>query len=135
MIVLNADGAILGRLASYAAKQILSGETVVVINAEKIIVTGNKQAILKKYAHKRARGSRHKGPFFPRYPDRIVRRVIRGMVPYKREKGAKAMKRLKVVMGAPEKYKDSKKIGKDVEELTCKYLRLEDISRHLGAKV
>ena len=133
--VVDADGAILGRLASMLAKRLLMGEDIVVVNAEKAIISGSPAAIKRKYFEKRKRGSALKGPFYPRYPDRIVKRAVRGMLPYKKAKGKEALKRLKVYMGVPERFKGkAQKFGKQKEDLTCKYTTLAEICTSLGAK-
>lgn len=45
--------------------------------------------------------------YFPRRPDHIVKRTIRGMLPYKRERGADAFRRVKVYVGVPDELADS----------------------------
>ncbi|MCD6476625.1 MAG: 50S ribosomal protein L13 [Candidatus Aenigmarchaeota archaeon] len=135
MIVINGYDAILGRLASKAAKELLKGEEIIIVNADKVVVSGEPTRIIQRYKEKRERGYPTKGPFFPRYPDKIVIRTIRGMLPYKTNRGKMALKRLKVYRNCPEKYKDYQEIGKKLKDLKCKYMRLEDISRKLGAKV
>ena len=67
-------------------------------------------------------------------PDRILRRVVRGMLPYKKDKGRKALKRLKVYISNPKNLK-GEKISKTVDELKVKYVTLEEISKELGAKL
>jgi len=134
MMIIDGDGAILGRLASKVSKELLRGQQIVVINAEKIIVSGNPKAIIKRFMEKREKGSHHKGPFYPRYPDRIFRRVVRGMLPYKRDRGRKAYKRLKVYIGNPDNLK-GEKLGKNVDDLRSKYITLKDLSKKLGAKI
>ena len=47
-VVVDASGIVLGRLASYVSKLILEGEVVVVINAEKAVITGRKESIIEK---------------------------------------------------------------------------------------
>ncbi|GBE55753.1 MAG TPA: 50S ribosomal protein L13 [Euryarchaeota archaeon] len=142
MKIFDASGVVLGRLASNVAKDILSNEDVIVVNAEEAIITGNKKNILEKYMHRINRRSlvnpaRH-GPFFPKRPDRIIKRTVRGMVPYKQEKGRKAYKRLKVYVGIPEEYSDTAKIV--LEDSTYKklsvpkYIKLGELSRLLGAR-
>ncbi len=142
MKIFDASGVVLGRLASNVAKAILSNEDVIVVNAEEAIITGNKKNILEKYMHRINRRSlvnpaRH-GPFFPKRPDRIIKRTVRGMVPYKQEKGRKAYKRLKVYVGIPEEYSDTAKIV--LEDSTYKklsvpkYIKLGELSRLLGAR-
>jgi large subunit ribosomal protein L13 len=101
VIVINADGLLLGRMASLVAKRALSGEEIAIINAEKTVISGSRARVLANYGRKRSRGSREGGPFFPRRPDHIVKRTIRGMLPYKRPSGRDALKRIKVYVGVP----------------------------------
>jgi large subunit ribosomal protein L13 len=133
-MIVDADGAVLGRISSKIAKELLKGESIIVINAENVVVTGNASPILERFKEKRARGDPYKGPFYPRYPDRILRRTIRGMLPYKKDRGEKAFKRLRVFMGNPDNLK-GEKIGKTSEDLRCKFLTLGQISKKLGAKI
>ena len=92
--VINADGLVLGRMASVTAKRLLVGERLVIVNAERAVVSGGRDSIFQHYQTERARGSKDWGPFFPRRPDRLVKRTIRGMVPHKRGRGREAMTRL-----------------------------------------
>ena len=104
-MVIDASGTILGRLASYAAKQVLSGNEIVIVNAEKAIISGRKQRIIndfKQHLGFRTLGSQKKAPKHPRRPDTYVRRVIRGMLPWKKARGQNAFRRLKVYISTPE---------------------------------
>ena len=134
-MIVDADGAILGRLASRVAKRILSGEDMVIVNAEKAVVSGNPKGTFAEFTHKRQRGDALHGPFYPRYSDRIIWRTIRGMVPYKTPRGRSAMKRLTIYVGCPEQYKNAEKVVKTKDELRCKYATVKQISKVLGAKV
>ena len=49
MMIINGEGHILGRLASVVSKKLLDGEEVVVLNAEKIMLTGNKDWAYARY--------------------------------------------------------------------------------------
>lgn len=141
VLIYDATGQVLGRLASTVAKQLLKGEQVVIINAEKAIVSGDKNAIKKyfltKADKKKKTGGKHKGPFIRRLPDRIVRHTIRGMLPFKTPHGREAFRRLKVYAGLPEGIdaskaiilKESKKEGKLKKQIT-----ILEISQALGAK-
>ena len=133
-MIVDAENAILGRLAAKVAKELLKGKQIVVINSEKTIVSGNPKAIKKRFFEKRRKGDVHKGPFYPRYPDKLLRRVVRGMLPYKKQRGMKAMRRLRVYMGNPENLK-GEKISKTLDELKSKYITLEDLCKNLGAKL
>jgi len=136
--VIDADGLRLGRLASMVAKRSLEGEEIAIINAEKAVVSGSKAHVYTHYDWKRKIGSREGGPFFPRRPDHILKRTIRGMVPYKRQRGAEALKRVMVYVGVPEEFEDAE--TETIESAHIKgmstphYVTLGSISTRLGAK-
>ncbi len=110
-IVIDAENALLGRLASFSAKQVLKGKKVIIVNSEKAVISGNKQSIIKSYREKKARGgSSQKGPFFPKLPERILKRTIRGMLPKGRGRGRNAIKLVRCYKDLPVEYKDTKKI-------------------------
>ena len=140
MTVIDADGLIMGRLASVVAKRLLAGETIDIVNAENVVVSGSKVTTLMEYEISRNMGRREKsfGPYFPKRPDRILKRTVRGMLPYKRARGKDAMGRLKIYVGTPIEFKDAEltKIAEaDMNRLSSnKYLTLADISKKLGAK-
>ncbi|RLG47863.1 MAG: 50S ribosomal protein L13 [Thermoproteota archaeon] len=103
-LVIDANGKILGRLASFVAKRLLEGKRVAIINAEKAIISGNPETILEKYQKRRSiegKPKPTKGPVQPRTPDRIVWKTIRGMLPMKKAKGREALRRLRVFIGVP----------------------------------
>ena len=66
MIVVDATGLVLGRLASVTAKSLLAGEEINIVNAEKVLITGGKDYIFGDYGQTRARGHKERGPYFPR---------------------------------------------------------------------
>ena len=100
-IIVNGTDAILGRLGSFVAKELLKGKSVVLINCEKIIVSGKKADFVDKVKRKRkmGRGSSLKGPKYIRQEDRLVKRIIRGMLPWDRMKGRDAYRRLRCEIG------------------------------------
>jgi large subunit ribosomal protein L13 len=106
--VVNGEGLILGRMCSNVAKRLLKGEQIVIVNAEKVIVSGKKKSKVAEAKQFLEVGAPDRGPFHSRRPDRIVRKTVRGMVPWKQPKGKVAYKRLKVFMGIPEELKDQK---------------------------
>ncbi len=109
-IVLDGAGAVLGRVASYVAKQALLGKEVAVVNCEKLVISGNKKVILQNYKDVRAKGgSSQKGPYFPTQSARIMKRTIRGMLSHKEGRGAAAFKRIKCYEGLPKEFAESKK--------------------------
>ena len=138
-IVIDGTNAILGRLASYVAKRALSGDEVFIVNAEKVVITGNERNIFEEWKQKIDRGNPYKGPFYPKRPDLLVKRVIRGMLPWKKHKGRTAFKRIKVFIGVPEELKNEK-IERLPEKYTVdklkvrKYVILGDLCKKLGAK-
>jgi len=132
--VIDADGARLGRLASMVAKRLLnSDESIVIINAEKAVITGSRKYIINRYLQKRRVGSARKGPYFPRMPDRIVRRTVRGMLPYQKPRGRAAYRRLRVYIGVPKEYEKAKALSMK-GELPLSSMTVGELSRILGAK-
>lgn len=105
MKVIDGSGLLLGRLASRVAKLALLGENVAVINSEKVVVSGSKETLLEKFKRKGGIGRPFHGPFTPRMPDRMVRRAIRGMIPFHKPRGREAYKRVRCYIGVPEELK------------------------------
>lgn len=138
MIIIDATNLILGRIATVAAKQALLGEEVVVINCEKTIVTGERKMVINKFLQKIHRGVPLQGPYYPKQPDRIVRRTIRGMLPYKKAMGKAAFARVMCYLGVPEKYANEKTTtieGANVSKLpNLKYVVLSDVAQNLGGR-
>jgi len=142
-IYINGENHVLGRLASYVAKLLLKGYRVHVVNAEKIVITGKWQVVLEEWRHRiLERGDWYKGPFYPKRPDRIFRRVVRGMLP-KNKKGKEALKRLKVYIGIPEELSNKSFTVFEKALITNKiknsrrkiwYVELGVLAKHLGAK-
>lgn len=135
-MIIDGTDLILGRLATYAAKKALEGEAVVIVNAEKVIITGSKKLLLSQFIEKQHMGHAYKGPFYPKMPDRIVKRTIRGMLPYKQERGMKAFKRIKCFMGIPEQYINNKLetiSGANYSKLkTLNFITVNDLSKVVG---
>ncbi len=138
--VINGDSLILGRLASIVAQRALAGEEIAIVNAEKAIISGSRERVLANYKHKRERGASGDrwGPFVPRRPDHLMKRTIRGMLPYKRPRGVDAMKRVKCYVGIPVGL-----VGKEMEVPEAahmdrlnnpQYVTLAAVSTSLGAK-
>ena len=135
-LIIDAEGATLGRLATNVAKKLLNGENVAIINSEKAIISGKKPAIKEHYKKKREVGTYRKGPFFPRTAERRVKRSIRGMIPYQKPHGRAAFKRLKCYTGIPKEFEGEKfeKI-KEAEKRPVDFITIKDLSRSLGAKI
>lgn len=134
MAVINAEKCVAGRLASSVAKRLLNGEEIVIVNAEKAIVTGNPEAIETFFEEKIKRGDPYHGPFYPKQPERILRRIIRGMLPFHKPRGRAAYRNLKVFKSVPSEFKNEQAevIGEAKRKVKCKSVRVEDISRKFG---
>ncbi|MDO5850970.1 MAG: 50S ribosomal protein L13 [Methanobacteriaceae archaeon] len=139
-MIIDGEKLVLGRLASTVSKKLLEGEEITIINAEKIIITGNRDWIYARYKQRVDRASisnpRLLGPKYPRRPDDIFRRTVRGMIPYKQPKGRTAFKNLKVCVGVPEELKDAECtfIKEAQPRNTSKIMELGTVSKLLGAK-
>jgi len=106
----NADGLIVGRMSSNIAKLLLNGEHVTILNAEKAIYSGKKKSKIAEAHLFLEVGAPERGPFHYRRPDRMLKKTVRGMLPYRQPKGKTAFKRLKVFMGVPLEFKDQQTI-------------------------
>jgi large subunit ribosomal protein L13 len=133
-IVVDARDCILGRVASQVAERALDGERVAVVNAERAVITGREEQLEQKYRERREKGS-DRGPEYPKRPDRIFKRAIRGMLPYKTERGRDAFENVRVYVGNP--YDDAAVLdGTSLDRLSnIKFVALGDISESLGANV
>jgi large subunit ribosomal protein L13 len=136
--IIDGEGLLLGRLASNVARRLLDGEEIAIVNAEKTVISGSRARVLGNYNVKRQRGSREGGPFFPRRPDQILKRTIRGMLPYKRQRGAEALKNVRTYVGVPVEFQ-----GKVMETISDvhmntlnnpQHVTLGAVSSFLGAK-
>lgn len=135
--VIDGEGLILGRLASAVAKRLLREQDaeIVIVNAERIVISGSREFIFKEYKARLDRGSQEKGPFYPKMPDRIVKRTIRGMLPYKHAKGRDALHRVQVFLGVPpayEAYERGRLEHAAAERLSRKYVTVGEVSEKLG---
>lgn len=139
IIIVDAKDQILGRMASKVASLLLSGKNVIIINAEKAVISGTKERVLERFREKFRRSTLKNpeklGHRNPRKPDNIVRRTIRGMLPYKQEKGRIAYKRLKVYIGVPESLQKHNYVrfpDADASRLGNKYVYLGDVLKFFG---
>jgi len=131
-IIINAEGAIFGRLCSYAAKQALEGSDIIVVNSEKAVISGNKKDIVVKYQRLRAKGGfSQKGPKYSRLCEKMLKRGIRGMLPDHRNGiGRQAFLRIRCYEGIPKEFE-----GKEIIKLKLnkpkKYIELKELSEKL----
>jgi large subunit ribosomal protein L13 len=111
--VVDAEGKTLGRIASVIAHTLRGkhkptyanhvdvGDFVVVVNAEKIVLTGNKETQKFYYRHSQYPGGLRSTSVKEqreKHPDRIIRNAVRGMLP-KNVLGEQQFKKLKVYVG------------------------------------
>jgi len=133
--IIDADSLILGRMASVVAKRLLNGEKIIIVNAEKAVISGKRLSLIREAKDFLQVGHPGKGPYHPRRPDQIVKRTIRGMLPRKKPRGQQAYKRLRVFIGIPDELKDVERETipeANAEKLRCPYIRVADLARAVG---
>ena len=111
IITIDAKGCIAGRICSHISKLLLKGHHVRVVNAEKSMISGNRYKtieIYKEYLEISSATNPIHGPFHPRKPDRILTRMVRGMLPKRKPSGITALKRLRVYVAVPPELKNTK---------------------------
>jgi len=116
-IVVDAEGLVLGRMASKVAKilrgknkatytpHIDCGDNVIVINAEKVVLSGKKMSDKIYIRHTGYPGGQRKQTptdILAKYPERLVEKAVRGMLP-KNRLGRRLFTNLHVVIGAEHK--------------------------------
>jgi large subunit ribosomal protein L13 len=110
-IIIDATESSLGRIASFASKKALLGNSIKILNCNKVLISGRKTTTINKYKKARARGGYAlKGPNISKIPEKIVKRTIRGMLPYKKESGIQAFKKIICYNETPIEFKERKKI-------------------------
>jgi len=137
MAVINAEGLVLGRMCTHVAKRLLNGEEIVIVNAERAVVSGRRAQLLEHYKHRRKRGKSHltKGPYYPRQADRIIKRSVRGMVEYRKSSGRAALKRLRVYLGVPKEFAKAKTetLESARKPHLSRYVYLDEICKEMGS--
>ena len=128
--VIDGKNAVLGRLASFAAKEVLKGEEIVILNCNEIIITGNKSFIKENFRIKRDRvGHGQVGPKHSKLAYKIVKRTIRGMIPGHRwGRGKQALSRVKCYNDVPKEFENVKKIVAGKEKPT-KFSRVKEFTK------
>lgn len=135
-MIIDAENRVLGRLASKIAEEARNGEKVYVVNSEKAVISGNEQNIKEEYKTKHDRGTRHDGPYFPKAPQKILKRSVRGMLPYKSSEGREALSNVKTFIGVPDRFDETEDVDvKKGDELKHRnYVKLSEVSKHIGWK-
>ena len=121
----------MGRIASFAAKQALLGKNVVIVNCAHALITGRPRSVIKEYIELRRRGgSSLKGPFFPKHPERILKRTVRGMLPHLQQRGIDALKRVRCYDYLPLEFESAQFISFPTSTL-AKTMSLAELSREI----
>jgi len=136
--IVDGKGMILGRAASKVAKMLIQNEHVVLLNADKMLISGHIDDIIDEYKRKidlKDKANPEHSPYWSRKPDLFVKRVIRGMLPYKKAKGKKAYKLLRVYIGIPSEYKGKEYIEIDKNksyDMFERVISVGELSKKLG---
>ena len=124
--LVDADSKVLGRLATDIATKLIGknkkeytpnidgGDYVVVINAEKVAVTGNKEQDKMYYRHSNFPGglkSQNLAKLRAQFPERIIENAVKNMLPKNRLQDQR-MARLKVYAGSDHKHESQLGAGK-----------------------
>jgi len=139
LVVVDASGLILGRVASRVAKLLLEGKRVIVVNAEKAVLSGDPNMVIEGYKKmfevSNFRNLEKQGIRRPRSPVNLFKRAVRGMLPYKKPKGREALKRLRVHLGVPEGLEGLKFVrfeDADASKLPKRYITLGELAKQMG---
>ena len=125
-IVIDAKGHLMGRLAASVAKELLSGQRVVVVRVEQLVCSGllfNRKTDYLAWKELQSNSNPRKGgPYHFKAPSKLFWKAVKGMVPRKTARGKAALERLKIFEGCPFPYSHKKKF---VAPKCLKVLRLK----------
>lgn len=141
IVIVNAENQILGRMSTHIAKLLIQGKKVIVVNAEKAIISGPRARVIQGYSLifgvKKFQNPEKNTIKRPRNPINIIKRTVRGMLP-KTKSRRMMLKNLVVYIGIPNEYKDKQMIrfeDADVKRLKGKYITVGELSKLLGGFV
>ena len=140
VVVVDASGQVMGRLASKVAKLLLEGYRVYVVNAPGALVSGRRGSVVREWKGFLGVGSAtnpEHGPYHSRRPDRILRDVVEGMLPRRKPRGRGAARRLRVYNHVPEELAGAEPVRFEEAEPrrpALYYITLGDLARELGWK-
>jgi large subunit ribosomal protein L13 len=130
--VVDASDVVLGRLASHVASllrgkhkpiyapHVDTGDFVIVVNAGKVAISGNKLEQKRAYRHSGYPGGMHSVTYrdlLERHPERVVEKAVRGMLP-KNTLGRKMFSKLKVYAGPDHPHKAQQPEPYTITQLT-----------------
>ncbi len=128
-IVIDAANSVLGRVASYAAKQALLGKNVAVVNCNDVLITGRRNLILEKFTKMRQRGKGQAwAPIVPKVPEKLVKRTIRGMLDYTQRRGEAAFDRIRCYNETPKEFEAVKKVSV-AKEIVTRTIKLSEVAK------
>ena len=130
-IFIDAEKGVMGRICSYAAKQALQGNDIIIVNSEKALISGTNTAIIQEFKEMRRLNTNkpEKGPFISRVPQKIMKRCVRGMIPdYRLGRGKIAFHKIKSYDGMPQEFKNEKMINFATDK-PKKYITIEELGR------
>ena len=128
--VLNADNKIVGRLATKVVRIVKKGEDVKIVNSEKAVISGSRDKVVEDYRQKYERGSKYTGPHYPKRPDKILKRIIRGMLP---DNSEDENTKVKTYLGNQEELEvDNSKVKEGEDLKTKNYVKLGEVSKSIG---
>ncbi len=140
-IVIDGTGNLLGRTASIVAKKLIQGERVIIVNGDRLVISGDPDYQVKTFASKLEIKTIHSPRHTPhhfRRPDMYVRRSVRGMLPHEKPKGRNALKLLTVYIGIPKEYAGKQAISLPeaaASKLRTKSMTVGELLQHFGWKM
>lgn len=139
-IVIDADGVVVGRLASFIAKRLRGkhradytphvdcGDHIVVINAEKAVFTGNKTTQKRYYRHTGYPGGiKETSPdaiLRGRFPERILKLAVKRMMPRESSLARQQFSKLRVYAGAEHPHEAQAPVAVDFKSMNSKNERV-----------
>ena len=140
-IIVDASNCIAGRICSNVSKLLIQGNIVVIINSERAMLSGNRYKTIEDYKKHLEVGSVTNpihGPYHPRRPDRILTKMVRGMISRRKPSGIMAFKRLRVYIGMPTEFQSSKEIkifdNAKITKSESYYITIGDVAKQIGWK-
>lgn len=140
-IIVDASNCIAGRICSIVSKLLIQGNRIAIINSERAMLSGNRYKTIedyKKYLEVSSVTNPIHGPYHPRRPDRILTRMVRGMVSRRKPSGILAFKRLRVYIGIPTEFQSSKEIkifdDAKITKTESYYITIGDVAKQIGWK-
>ena len=130
--VIDATDVVLGRLASHVAvllrgkhkpifaPHVDTGDFVIVINADKVALSGSKLEQKRAYRHSGYPGGLRAvsyGDLMAKHPERVVEKAVRGMLP-KNSLGRKTLSKLKVYAGPTHPHEAQKPQPYEISQIT-----------------